>query len=127
MAKKQKAFRLDENILHELETLCNEWNINQTEAVERVIHLAFESYTDSYTETEQSYTKDQTLDSAFKALEKQLEVKDVQIETLNKALLNAQEQGKAAQVLHAVEKKEDLLLESQDAKQVKKPWWKFWK
>lgn len=52
--------------------------------------------------------------AAIDALTKQLEVKDGQIAALNQALLNAQQQGQSAQILHAVDKRELLTEGRQD-------------
>lgn len=134
MAKKQKAFRLDDKTLQELESLCNSWKINQTESVERAIHLAFESYTDSYTEKADSDTETDILNNAFKLLEKELEIKNSQIKELNnqikdkdkkinekdqelKELRKDNSQGLLnAQALHAMDKQPIKPLESQEEK-----------
>ena len=44
------------------------------------------------------------VNAAIAALTKQLEVKDTQIAALNEALLNAQREAHAAQILHAADK-----------------------
>lgn len=104
MAKKQKGFRLEEEYIRELGELATRWGTSQTDALERAIHS---SYTESYTSYTESYTPDEPgpmVQKAFEALTDQLAVKDKLIETLSKALLNAQAQGQAAQALHASDK-----------------------
>jgi hypothetical protein len=62
------------------------------------------------TKTETSETKNNYVPwEVYEDLRQQLNIKDKQIEKLNEALLNAQEQGKAAQLLQAVDKKDALL------------------
>lgn len=72
------------------------------------------------TTNETKLTTDETMLEVVQELRKQLEVKDEQIATLGKALEAAQETAKAAQTLHAADRKEDLLLESTEQKAARK-------
>ena len=57
-------------------------------------------------------TKSETVSvpwEVYEDLRKQLAIKDEQIRELGAALINAQEQAKAAQLLHAADRKDDLL------------------
>lgn len=118
MTEKQTAFRLSKEILDKLDFLGDKWGKNRTETLREIINTAFESYTTSYTNDPDSYTESYTENQAqpdavsselISALTNQLTVKDEQIATLSQALLNAQDQGKAAQLLHATEKAPELL------------------
>lgn len=60
---------------------------------------------------------------AMDALVRQLEVKDEQIEKLSRWLDDAHAETRAAQALHAVDRKDDLLLESAEQKQEQKSRW----
>lgn len=72
----------------------------------------------------------------LKAKDLQLAKKDEQIEALQNqmsqttaALLAAQESVKAAQALHAIDRKEDVLAIEGDPKEkdLNRKWWQFWK
>ena len=72
----------------------------------------------------------------LKAKDLQLAKKDEQIEALQNqmiqttaALLAAQESVKAAQALHAIDRKEDVLAieGDQEEKDLNRKWWQFWK
>lgn len=78
------------------------------------------------------------LAAELETLRDQLKVKDEQIKVLQEqlgqttsALLSAQESIKAAQLLHAADKKEELLPEAtadeDKDKTARKRWWHFWK
>lgn len=63
------------------------------------------------------------LREALETMRGQLAIKDEQISALNIALVNAQEQVKAAQLLHAADRKDDLLLpDGQEQEAVKETW-----
>lgn len=91
------------------------------ETVEKLLETHFlgketKSETNGNSETK-SETKTETVSvpwEVYEDLRRQLDIKDAQIRDLSKALLSAQEQGQAAQLLHAVDLKDDLLLESQE-------------
>lgn len=84
-------------------------------------------------ETENAVLKErcESLSKQLEKADKQLDTKDAQISELNKALLNAQEQGKGAQVLQAAEKQEKLLtaeVETVQEIEVQKPTrWQYFK
>lgn len=79
------------------------------------------------------------LAAELETLREQLATKDEQIKALQgqltdttKALVSAQESIKAAQALHAIDRRDELLPEAtgedaSDASSVKRPWWQFWK
>jgi len=70
------------------------------EAAESAIKQGLKQNTDSQ-EPRQAVASESTIDTLIAILQKELEVKNKQIEGLNEALLNAQRQGEAAQALHA--------------------------
>ncbi|MBQ9021065.1 MAG: helix-turn-helix domain-containing protein [Eggerthellaceae bacterium] len=59
----------------------------------------------------------------YEDLRQELRVKNAQIEALNAALARAQESGQAAQLLHAADRKDDLVIEhaEQDQQQPTSP------
>lgn len=73
-------------------------------------------------------------DAQLAAKDAQLEAKDGQIEALQSqlsqttaALLAAQESVKAAQALHALDRRDELLPPEPDGgATAKRPWWRFW-
>lgn len=117
--KVKKTYRLEEETIRELEKLCEATGKTATEAIELAIQKAIretyggggpERVGDGWAQT-------------VAALTEQLTVKDEQLATLGRALEAAQETAKAAQALHAVDRKEDLLLESSDQKQASRSRW----
>lgn len=95
MTKLKKTFRLEEESYEELVKLSEEWDVSQGAAVERAIRFVRQIPGDC-----------QTVDSGvLDVLSGQLAVKDEQIAALNRALDAAHETAKAAQVLHAQERK----------------------
>ena len=115
--KVKKTFRIEEELVSELDKLAKERGISQTEALEAAIHGAIHvPYTEPYTcHTPVDKEKDTETSPEIKALIKQLDVKDQQIESLSSALVSAQETAKAAQALHAADK-QTLALESVEQK-----------
>lgn len=130
----KKTFRLSEETAAELGKITELENITATEAIRRAIC----AYGISHAEGHTLPYNDGKHDAAIEALISQLAVKDGQIESLQErlgqttsALLAAQESIKAAQLLHAADKKEELLPEAtadeDKDKTTKKRWWHFWK
>lgn len=123
--KIKKTFRIDENLISELQLYADNKNITLTEAVESAIRAAIRlpdtCQTQSHTEESPENKKP---DLTIQALIDQLAIKDKQIaeniETirdLNSNLSKALDSTSQAHVLHAADKKEDLLLESKEQKQ----------
>lgn len=119
MTKAKRTYRLEQETLDRLTGIAEAEGITATEALERAI-LAYG------TEPDASHTESQTLSDAgspavealaaeLERLHGQLDVKDAQIETLGKALADAQATAKAAQALHAATA-QTLALESQEQK-----------
>lgn len=119
METKQTAFRLGADTLEQLEFLRIELKKkDRTDTIKAVIQEVYDRYTLSDTVTTDSYTPDTNtensptrptdsptlLEAVIDTLKDQLTVKDQQIERLSQALLNAQDQGKAAQALNAMDK-----------------------
>ena len=125
---------IPEEVMEELRVYYKgETSGNQETKSETEIAQSGNQETETETETETSgnqETKSETeietpselgiLWEAYKELKKQLEVKDDQIRSLNEALINAQEQGKAAQLLQAADKREQLLPASEGDKEEEK-------
>lgn len=119
MTKAKRTYRLEQETLDRLAGIAEAEGITATEALERAI-LAYG------TEPDTSHTESQTLSDAgspavealaaeLERLHGQLDVKDAQIETLGKALADAQATAKGAQALHAATA-QTLALESQEQK-----------
>lgn len=119
MSKAKRTYRLEQETLDKLAEISEAEGVTATEALERAI-LAYG------TEPDASHTESQTLSDAgspavealaaeLERLHGQLDVKDAQIETLGKALADAQATAKAAQALHAATA-QTLALESQEQK-----------
>lgn len=130
----KKTFRLSEETAAELGKITELENITATEAIRRAIH----AYGISHAEDHTLPYNDEKHDAVVEALISQLAVKDKQIFALQaqlsdttKALLAAQDTAKAAQLLHAADKKEELLPEATadegKDKTTRKRWWHFWK
>ena len=115
--KIKKTFRIEEELVSELDRLAKELGISQTDAIESAIrsaiHVPDACHTQCHTSSEEE--NPQKTAPEIDALIKQLEVKDKQIETLSTALVSAQETAKAAQALHAADK-QTLALESVEQK-----------
>ena len=95
--KDGNRFLISETILKRLETHYGEKPVKSETKSETV---------------ENPETKSETVSvpwEVYEDLRRQLEIKDEQIRELGAALLNAQEQAKAAQLLHAADMKDDLL------------------
>lgn len=133
MAKVKKTFRIEEDAYDELVKLSAGWGVAQGAAVERAIRLARQMPDTCQTDAS---TPDGGDSAAVAALIGQLAKKDEQIEALQNqmiqttaALLAAQESVKAAQALHAIDRKEDVLAieGDQEEKDLNRKWWQFWK
>jgi hypothetical protein len=75
-------------------------------------HDAVEAHRDAHheahhdtVEVHQTASSDTVVDAVILVLQRELEIKNKQIEALGEALLNAQRQGEAALLLHAAEKR----------------------
>ncbi|WP_165254012.1 hypothetical protein [Adlercreutzia sp. ZJ304] len=104
---------------HEVSQVAKQWKPNENEISAIYRHYGKE-VSQVAKPTKPSCETNETLKTVpfevYQELTKQLEIKDEQIRNLNKALLNAQEQGQAAQLLHAADRKEDLIPENQEQK-----------
>ena len=119
MTKAKRTYRLEQDTLDRLAGIAEAEGITATEALERAIR--------SYgTEPDASHTESQTFSDAgspavealaaeLERLHGQLDVKDAQIETLGKALADAQATARGAQALHAATA-QTLALESTEQK-----------
>lgn len=94
---KSKTFRLSENDIELLEYICSERDCSQSDAIRSAIQNEAAAICSDGVPGGSS--------EAVAALAGQLAVKDGQIAALNRALEAAQETAKAAQVLHAQERK----------------------
>lgn len=94
---KSKTFRLSDDDLELLGYICDERACSQTEAIRSAIR--------SEANAIRSGGVPGAADGALSALAGQLAVKDEQISRLQDALVAAQETAKAAQVLHAQERR----------------------
>jgi adenosylmethionine-8-amino-7-oxononanoate aminotransferase len=102
---KSKTFRLSDDDVELLGYICDERGCSQAEAIRSAIRSEANAIrSDGY---------HGTTDGALSALAGQLAVKDAQISRLQDALDAAQETAKAAQVLHAQERR---ALESSEQK-----------
>lgn len=97
---KSKTFRLSEGDLEQLKYICSERGCSQSDA----IRSAIQNEADAIRSGERPEESEESHEMVF-ALVGQLAVKDEQIAALNRALEAAQETAKAAQVLHAQERK----------------------
>lgn len=124
---KSCTYRLSDDTIDQLKFIAERENMNQTEAVRSSIDFLFNSLVADEDETPADYVPRSIYDDTQKVVDNltnQLVTKDNQIEALNQALLNAQESIQAAQALHAVDRKEDFILESQEQKKSRKSWWR---
>lgn len=101
MGKVKKTFRIEDETYLELVKLSEEWGVSQGAAIERAIQNARQNERSCHT----SGAAPDGTSAAIGALAAQLSVKDEQIAALNRALDAAHETAKAAQVLHAQERK----------------------
>lgn len=75
-------------------------------------------------ESHQEAVSDATVETLINLLKRELDTKNAQIEALNEALLNAQRQAEAAQMLHAADKRQLITADGEtDADKVRKPFW----
>lgn len=112
---KAVTFRLPESDIELLKSYAKDNRLTQAEAIREAIQnlgaaTQGERAGDGWAQT-------------VAALTEQLAVKDDQLATLGRALEAAQETAKAAQALHAVDRKEDLALESAGQKQERRSRW----
>lgn len=98
MVKVKKTFRIDEDSYEELVKLASEWGMAQGTTVEHAIHLARQV-------PDKCQTAISNTNEVLDTLMAQLTIKDEQIAALSRALDAAQETAKAAQLLHAQERK----------------------
>lgn len=94
---KAKTFRLSDDDVELLKFICDERGCSQTEAIRNAIRREADAV--------RSGGDEQGSAGVTAALMGQLSVKDEQIAALSRALEAAQETAKAAQVLHAQERK----------------------
>lgn len=111
--KIKKTYRINEEVLADLDKLAGQRGVSQTEALEVAIRFAIQM-----PNTEAYGCHTQSSNAEVNALIRQLDVKDRQIDALTSALVAAQETAKAAQVLHAADKPE-LALESAEQKRTR--------
>lgn len=104
---KAVTFRLSETDIDLLKSYANENGLTQAEAIRRAIQGLG-------TATQGERAADEWAQTVA-ALTEQLAVKDEQLATLGRALEAAQETAKAAQALHAADRR-DLTLESAEVK-----------
>lgn len=84
------------------------WEINESVA-QGIYEYYSVSLAQDAKDAKETYASNES--ETIEILREQLAVKDEQIAKLTQALLNAQEQGAAAQLLHAADRKDDLLPE----------------
>lgn len=111
----KKTFRINEIIASELEKQAKKQGISQTEFLERAIQSAIrEPYTCHTDEGATEGTVIEVLREQLLAKDEQIASMSAQLTTTTKALLLAQEQIGAAQLLHAADRKDDLLPKPQE-------------
>lgn len=119
MSKAKRTYRLEQEALDKLAEIAEAEGVTATEALERAIRaygmVPDRSHTDGHTVSEADSAAVEALASELERLHGQLDVKDAQIETLGKALADAQATAKAAQALHAATA-QTLALESTEQK-----------
>lgn len=123
MAKEKRiprTYKLTEETLGQITELAEKERATYTEVVERAVSELYQGISSGNTGEIPENTAGNT---ALELLGRQLEVKDKQIESLNEALLAAQETAKAAQVLHGAEKAEHVVLESVEQKEERLSRW----
>jgi len=86
-------------------------------------HQMMQSDTKSDTNKTENDADDTSVNILIAMLQKELEIKNKQIESLNEALLNAQHQVEAAQVLHAADKRQLLTDSGLEGDKPKKSLW----
>lgn len=104
---KAKTFRLEEKHIELLKDYALRNSITQTTAIQ----IAIQNLGIAIQENSSS--------KAYEMLKNELSVKNKQIADLSAALLAAQDTAKAAQSLHAIDRKEDLRLESTEQKETR--------
>ena len=110
--KVKKTFRIEEELISELEKLATERGVSQTDAIEEAIrgavHVPYAMpYAMPYAPpAPENREKRGESSLEVEALVRQLDAKDRQIEALSAALVAAQETARAAQALHAADKPE---------------------
>lgn len=116
MTKCKKTYRLDADLVESLQAEADRRGITATDAVEAAIR-AYVQVPDAEPDEMPDASHTEHDSALLDVLARQLDTKDEQIRELTKALLNAQEQGKAAQVLQAAEKNASTLLGGSDSKE----------
>jgi len=86
-----------------VETLVNAHFLRKTASND--MHQCTSSDAEKAHQSTSNDAHDAVIDTLITMLQKELEIKNQQIEALNEALLNAQRQAEAAQVLHAADKR----------------------
>ena len=122
MTKAKRTYRLEQETLDRLAEIAEAEGVTATEALERAIRAYGTEPDASHTESHTGQTFSdagspavEALAAELERLHGQLDVKDAQIETLGKALADAQATAKAAQALHAATA-QTLALESTEQK-----------
>lgn len=118
--KVKKTYRLEEEMISELQRFCDLTGKTATEVIEGAIRDAIR---EPYDDRDQERAGDGWAQTVS-ALTKQLAVKDGQIASLGRALESAQETAKAAQALHAANVKERALESSgqKEGRRWRWPW-----
>lgn len=120
MTKVKKTYRLDSDLVSELEKYAQSHNISQTEALERAIQSAVQS---AVHENPQETAPDTDWKSLYLEEKQQnRELTEKLLELTGKVADSLQ----ASQTLQAMDKP-TLESVAQKEERVKQPWWKFWK
>lgn len=135
MTKIKKTYRLEEETVELVDHAADRDGLTATEIVEAAVcSYCAAGVPDSQKSVAVGDEALSCIVTQLEAKDAQLAAKDEQITALQEqltqitaALLAAQESVKAAQALHAIEHKDELLL-SEPGKEAdqKRPWWKFW-
>lgn len=127
---KSRTFRLKESSIEQLKHIAETRGETQTAAIQFAIQNCYSAIQDEIRgETDEKRTDESASprgasDQSLDALIRQLDVKDKQISDLAAALVAAQDTAKAAQALHAADRKSDLALESVEEKETRKSLWR---
>lgn len=120
MTKVKRTYRIEQETADMLAERAEREGVTATEVLERAIRAygkgPDDSHTESHTFSDAGSPAVEALAAELERLHGQLDVKDAQIETLGKALADAQATAKGAQALHAATA-QTLAIESAEQKE----------
>lgn len=107
--RRQKNLKLKQETIDELVKLSNELDLTQSQVIERAIQDLAEICGADSPKAAPEKENQSAFEKTLELLRDQLALKDAQIAAANAQLTSTTEALKAAQTLHAIDRKEDVL------------------